>query len=50
MKLKKRVAKANIVRANNMLDKQLHNTKNICTVIDAMLWSKQLRKKRIKEE
>ena len=40
MKLEKGVAKAKIGRANNMLEKQLCNTKSIYTVIDAMLWSK----------
>ena len=36
MKLKKRVAKAQIDRANKILEKRLGNTNNICTVIDAV--------------
>ena len=36
MKLKKGVAKAEIDRANKILEKHLGNTNNICTVIDAV--------------
>ena len=36
MNLKKGVAKAEIDRANEMLEKHLGNTNNICTVIDAV--------------
>ena len=36
MKLKKRVAKAQIDRAKKILEKRLGNTNNICTVIDAV--------------
>ena len=36
MKLEKGVAKADIDRANKILEKHLGNTNNICTVIDAV--------------
>ena len=36
MKLKKAVAKAEIARANKILEKHLGNNSNICTVIDAV--------------
>ena len=36
MKLKNRKAKAEIGRANKILEKHLGNTNNICTVIDAV--------------
>ena len=36
MKLKKGVAKAEIDRANKILEKHLGNTNNICTVISAV--------------
>ena len=36
MNLKKGVAKAEIDRANEILEKHLGNTNNICTVIDAV--------------
>ena len=36
MKLKKGVAKAEIDRANKILEKDLGKTNNICTVIDAV--------------
>ena len=36
IKLKKGVAKAEIARANKILEKHLGNTNNICTVIDAV--------------
>ena len=41
MKLKKGVAKAEVGRANKILEKHLGNTNNICTIIDAvLLWAK----------
>ena len=36
MKLKKGVAKAEVGRANKILEKHLGNTNNICTIIDAV--------------
>ena len=36
MKFKKGVAKAEISRANKILEKHLGNTNNVCTVIDAV--------------
>ena len=36
MKLKKRIAKAEVGRANKILEKQLGNTKNTCAVIEAV--------------
>ena len=36
MKLKKGVAKAEIARANKILEKHIGNTNNICTVMDAV--------------
>ena len=46
MKLKKGVAKAEIDRANRILEKHLGNTKNICAVIDAVYAMGQLRKEK----
>ena len=36
MKLKKRIAKAEVGRANKILEKQLGNTKSTCAVIEAV--------------
>ena len=36
MKLRKGVAKAEVGRANKILEKHLGNTNNICTIIDAV--------------
>ena len=41
MKLEKGVAKADIDRANKILEKHLGNTNNICTVIDAVYAMRQ---------
>ena len=47
MKLKKRIAKAEVGRANKILEKQLGNTKNTCAVIEAVYaMGKQLRKEK----
>ena len=36
MKLKKRIAKAEVGRANKILEKQLGNTKSTCAVIETV--------------